>query len=380
VHERPVVVFSGGGTGGHLYPALAIADALRARIPEVRAVFVGASRGVEARILPELGEEHLLLPVSGIDRTRPLQSWRAGAHLAQSLLQVGTLFRELRPEAVVVTGGYASAPSGFMAGMMGIPLLVQEQNAVPGLAVRVLAHWAERVHVAFPEAVGRLPARARAIATVTGNPVRPVSTRARAEARADFGLPAGAFVTLVMGGSQGSLALNRLVLEGVRGVVDGTLTRPESLQLLWQTGLKHFDDCRAQLAELGDPAWVHPLGYIDDMPTALAATDVAVSRSGAMSTAELLNQGLPSVLVPLPTAAADHQSHNAASLQEGGAAVWAPERGLTGAGLWETLLKIAGDEHVLDEMRGAARSLARPHAADEIATDLAELIRPGGSR
>ena len=374
MHERPVVVFSGGGTGGHLYPALAIADALRAQRSDVRAVFVGATRGLEARILPERGEDHHLLPVRGIDRARLSSSWRVVPALCSSLYSVAQLFRRLRPEAVVVTGGYAGTPAGLVAGMLGVPLLLQEQNSVPGLATRALSRFADIIHVAFPEAIERLPRSVRDRVRQSGNPVRAASPRSRAEARSLFALPADALVGLVTGGSQGSLALNELILQAIEGVVANGLSRPERLQLLWSAGSKHHDVVAARLARLGDPPWVHVLPYIEDMPSALAAADLAVTRSGAMTTSELLNQGLPAVLVPLPTAAANHQAHNAMALAQAGAAVVVSQPHLTGELLWAEVVRLAEDEVTLADMRAAALSRARPDAASEIAADVERLL------
>jgi UDP-N-acetylglucosamine--N-acetylmuramyl-(pentapeptide) pyrophosphoryl-undecaprenol N-acetylglucosamine transferase len=380
VHEGPLVVFSGGGTGGHLYPALAVADALRELRPDVRALFVGAERGLEARVLPERGEEHVLLPVQGVDRAHKLSSWRALTGLATSLARIGRLFAERRPEAVVVTGGYAGAPAGIMAGLTGVPLILQEQNSVPGVVTRLLTRWASRVHVAFPEVVGHLPV-AHGLARVTGNPVRSASSGGREVARATLRVPSNARLVLVAGGSQGSLALNRVMSEAVRGVVGGELTRPEGLQLLWSTGPKHIDTVSSLLTEYESPEWVQAVPYIDDMPTALAAADLAVSRAGAMSTAELLNQGLPAILVPFPYAAADHQTHNARSLERAGVAVVKPESELTGASLWSEIESLLSEPELLARMGDAAVSLGRPRAAFEIAADIASFLEtPGGLR
>jgi UDP-N-acetylglucosamine--N-acetylmuramyl-(pentapeptide) pyrophosphoryl-undecaprenol N-acetylglucosamine transferase len=378
VHERPVVVFSGGGTGGHLYPALAIADALRLRRPDVRALFVGARRGVEARVLPTRGEEHRLLPVEGVDRTAPLRSWRAIPGLLRSLFQVASLFREVEPEVVVVTGGYAGAPAGLVAGLMGIPLVLQEQNAVPGVSTRALTRWADRIHLAFPEAGRKLPASARAVTRMTGNPVRPASERDRDEARALFGLPADAVVVLIVGGSQGSRAINRIVGEATAELLAGRLSRPGRLHLLWATGPAHLEGVLEAFATDGCPDWLHPLGYIEDMPAALAAADLAVSRAGAMTTAEFLNQGLPSVLIPLPTAAAGHQEKNARALADAGAAIALAEQGLTGVELWAQLVALSSDEGARSRMTAAASARAAPNAADTIAADVESLLRTGG--
>ena len=367
-----MVVLSGGGTGGHLYPALAIADALRARRPDLRLVFFGAERGLEARVLPARGEEHYLLPVRGIDRSRPLQSWRALAGLVVALVRVARVFARLRPEIVVVTGGYAGAPAGICAGLSGIPLVLQEQNAEPGVVTRLLARWATRIHVAYPEAIDRLGAGERA--RVTGNPVRARMGRGPEQVRADLRAPAGAPLLLVMGGSQGSLALNRVLSEALRGIAKGALRRPEGLHLLWVTGPSHVDAVASVVRECGSPDWVHAVGYLDDLPSALAAADLAVSRSGAMSTAELLDSGLPAVLVPLPSAAAGHQMHNARSLEKAGAAVVAPQDELTGDLLWAEIERLLASPELLSRMSNAARALARPTAAADIAADIEALM------
>ncbi|HSH74780.1 MAG TPA: undecaprenyldiphospho-muramoylpentapeptide beta-N-acetylglucosaminyltransferase [Longimicrobiales bacterium] len=368
MHEAPVVVLAGGGTGGHLYPALAIADALRERRPDAHVVFVGAQRGLEARVLPARGEDHHLLPVHGIDRSRPLESWRAIVGLFVALLRVVRVFRRRRPEVVVVTGGYAGAPAGIVAGLSGIPLVLQEQNAEPGLVTRLLTRWATRVHVAYPEAIERLGADARA--RLTGNPVRARAVRSPERARAELGIPRAVPLVVVIGGSQGSLALNRVIGEVLRGIANGVLHRPEGLHLLWVTGPSHVDAARSVMTEYESPAWVHPVGYVDDLPSALSAADLAVSRSGAMSTAELLDCGLPAVLVPFPGAAAGHQMHNARALERAGAAVVAPQAELTGESLWAEIERLLDSPGLLAKMRQAALALAHPTAAADIATDL----------
>lgn len=375
MHEGPVVVFSGGGTGGHLYPALAIADALRELRPDVRALFVGSTRGVEARVLPARGESHHLLPIVGMERGRPLQSWRAVPALVVSLVRVARLFARVRPEVVVVTGGYAGAPAGIVAGLTGVALVLQEQNSVPGVVTRGLTRWARSVHVAFPEAISRLP-HAQERVRVTGNPVRPPSERGRAEARAAFDVPADAVVVLVVGGSQGALGLNTDLTEAVTAVQRGELARPERLHLLWATGPAHHAGIAGALERAGSPPWVRALPYIEDMPAALAAADVALCRAGAMFTAELLNQGLPAILVPLPTAAADHQSANARALELAGAAVHVPQAELTPARLWRELSGLLADPAALGGMRRAALARARPDAAKEIAADIEALLPP----
>jgi UDP-N-acetylglucosamine--N-acetylmuramyl-(pentapeptide) pyrophosphoryl-undecaprenol N-acetylglucosamine transferase len=369
------VVVSGGGTGGHLYPALAIADALRERRPDVRVFFVGARRGLEARVLPERGEAHLLLSVEGFDRSRPLAAWRPLARLGTALVLVARHFARLRPEVVVVTGGYAGAAAGIAAGLGGVPLVLQEQNAEPGAVTRLLARWAARVHVAYPEAAARLrlgPERVR----LTGNPVRRAQGGTRDRVRTELDVPADARLVLVTGGSQGSLALNRAVGEALRGVAAGKLRRPEGLHLLWVSGPTHLAHAKALAIECGAPSWVRVIGYVDDMLGALSAADLAISRAGAMFTAELLERGVPAVLVPLPTAAAAHQMHNARALARAGAAVVLPQDDLTGKRLWAELERLLAKPEELARMAEAARSLAKPEAAAEIAADVETFLAP----
>jgi len=369
-----VVVFAGGGTGGHLYPALAIADALRCRRPDVRVVFMGATRGIEARVLPELGEEHFLLPVRGLDRGLRGAFWRTIPALAPSLLEAARVMRRLQPSAVVITGGYASAPAGVIAALTGVPLLIQEQNAVPGIVTKALSRFAKKIHTAFEGAAEGLPLGVRNKVCLTGNPVRPKGLDRRLQARALFQLPEESFVVLIVGGSQGSEALNQLLLTALDAVAARSLDRPDHLHILWSTGPRYHEAMQAALDELGNPDWVHPSPYFDNMPDILAAADLTVGRAGAMFTAELLNQGLPGILVPLPSAAADHQTHNARALAEAGAAVFTPESGLTGEILWAQLTRLAGDRVALERMAVAATSLARPEAADQIAASVERFV------
>lgn len=377
-----VAVFSGGGTGGHLYPALALASGLQRLCPEVRPFFVGSQRGLEARILPERGFDHLLLPVRGFRRGVVLENLGVLAGLVRSLVLVGDAFLRLRPRMVVVTGGFAAGPAGIVAGLMGIPLALQEQNAQPGLTSRVLSRWSRQIHLAFPEARDLLPRRARLRVRISGNPIRTPSHTDRGKARTHFGLDPEGKVVLVVGGSQGSRALNRAVLEMVEGLVAGSLERPSDLQLLWGTGPANLDDVLRGLEALGNPSWVRAKGYFHEIPLALDAADLAVSRSGAMTTSELLAWGLPAVLVPLPTAAADHQSRNAESLERAGAAVHLPEARLSASTLWGVVGPVLSDPDRLRAMGRAALEGSKPDAAMNIAQDLAALLpeRTGGTR
>jgi UDP-N-acetylglucosamine--N-acetylmuramyl-(pentapeptide) pyrophosphoryl-undecaprenol N-acetylglucosamine transferase len=375
--RAPVVVFSGGGTGGHLYPALTLADALVQLRPDVQVHFVGARRGVEARILPERGRPHTLLPVRGMPRRGGvLDRLAVVPALATSLARAGALLLRLRPALVVVTGGYAGAPAGIAARGLRVALALQEQNAYPGFTTRMLAAGARQIHVAYPEAVERLPWEARAATRVSGNPVRPPAPTERGRACRTFGLDPEGLVLLVVGGSQGSRALNEGVLAWLETRAGPGAPLPGGVQLLWSTGPDHIGAVRQALSELGHPEGVHATGYLDDMALALSCADLALSRAGAMATSEFLAWGVPALLVPLPTAAADHQSANAQALHEAGAAVHLPEADLDADTLHAAVVRLAANPKRRTAMAEAARGRGRPDAAREIATRLAELLPP----
>jgi UDP-N-acetylglucosamine--N-acetylmuramyl-(pentapeptide) pyrophosphoryl-undecaprenol N-acetylglucosamine transferase len=369
-----VAIFSGGGTGGHLYPALALLEGVQAIRHDLRPFFLGAQRGLEARVVPEQGLENLLLPVQGFRRASLWGNLEVLAGLFRSLLLTAETFSRLRPGVVVVTGGYAGGPAGLMAGLMGIPLALQEQNARPGITTRVLSRWAAQVHLAYPEARDLLPPRSRSRSRVSGNPIRPPVAETQVEARVALGLDPQARVVLVTGGSQGSVALNEGVMAMVRSLVSGELKCPPDVQLLWVTGPNHLERITQEITALGLPNWVRLKGYLREMPLAMRGATVAVSRAGAMTTSELLAYGIPSILVPLPTSAGDHQARNAESLEAAGAAIHLPEEELTASTLWGSLNGILEDDDLLGAMEGAALKRGRPQATRQIAEAVALLL------
>lgn len=380
--RAPVAVFAGGGTGGHLFPALALADALRELRPDLRVVFVGARRGIEARVLPARGEEHLLLPVHGWQRGRIGSNAGVLPRLVASLLSTIRLFRRLRPSLVVTTGGYAAGPAGLVARLLRVPLAIQEQNAVPGITTRLLARSARQLHLAFEEAVEGLPATARGRVRIGGNPVREPAGESRAEARRILGLPEQGVLVLVTGGSQGSRALNRAVLTALGTLPAGAGTDPEpaplaAITVLWATGPALAAEVVEGLGRIRTPAQVRVVPFLDDMPRALRAADLAVSRAGAMATSEFLAAGLPAILIPLPTSAGGHQERNARALEGAGCALHLPEAELSGEVLRSEILRLASDPDLLERMATRARERGEPGAARRIARDLATLLPPG---
>jgi UDP-N-acetylglucosamine--N-acetylmuramyl-(pentapeptide) pyrophosphoryl-undecaprenol N-acetylglucosamine transferase len=363
---KPRVLIAGGGTGGHLMPALSVAAAL-ADSSDLEPVLVGAVRGVEARLLPTRPFRYHLLPAEPIYRRTWWKNARWPFVAASLLKQLRALFRTEQPVAVLGTGGYASAPVVWWASRLGIPTAIQEQNAYPGLANRWLARVVDEVFLGVPEAAAFLRPGAKTRVRETGNPIVPPTPERAPAARARFGFREGRPVVLVTGGSQGALALNRAV---EAWLASGW---PEDTDLLWVTG----PGTHAQFAPHHRPPHVHVIPFLDPMADGYAVSDLVVSRAGMITVAELCAWGLPSVLVPLPTAAADHQTSNAKTMAVAGAAILLPQSELDLARLQADVGRLLSDPHARQEMAMRARERGRPLAAREIAGHLAALARPG---
>ncbi len=361
--RRCFALVAGGGTAGHVQPAIAIARALVARGQRQSAIeMVGSERGIEARLVPEAGFELTLLPGRGIQRKLSWQNVKSVASLLVAFRRAWRLVGERRPQVVVSVGGYASVPCALAAVVRRVPIVVAEQNAAPGAANRLVGRWAKACAVSFPDTP--LPR-----AVVTGNPVRPevlAIDRARdtQPARTKLGVEPGRRVVLIFGGSLGALRINRAAIEAAqRWAGRGDLH------------VRHVVGSRdwAELTAAGPPVPPGaPLRYVaieydDDMPTSLAAADVVVCRSGASTSFELLAAGLPSILVPSPFVTADHQTANARHLERAGAAVVVPDAELDGARLAAEVDALLADRHRLEAMSRAATAASAPRAADEIA-------------
>ena len=357
------IMIMAGGTGGHVFPALAVAEALRAQGVEI--VWLGTRRGLEARVVPQAGIDMEWLTVAGL-RHKGLRGWLlAPFNVGLALLQSLHVLLRRRPMAVLGMGGYTAGPGGVMSWFLRVPLLIHEQNAVAGLTNRLLAHIATRVMTAFPNVFAP---RVRAVEV--GNPVRAALTalpepRQRLQGRGD------ALRLLVIGGSLGAQALNEVVPLAVRSM--DAAVRP---QIWHQTGELHIDATRAAYDQAGVAA-VHIVPFIDDMSAAYAWADIVVCRAGALTVAELAAAGIGAVLVPYPHAVDDHQTRNAAFLVEAGAAILVPQAELTPAHLCQLLEQFAaaGQRQRLMDMACSARALARPDAAQRIATMCLEAAR-----
>lgn len=350
------VIFAGGGTGGHLFPGVAVAEALLQLRPGSSVSFVGSHNRIEARVVPKLGYPFDPLWISGLRRSVSLSTLLLPFKLAVSLLQSWRILRRRRPHVVVGTGGFASGPLLYVAAKTGRPTLIHEQNEYPGITTRKLAGAVDEVHVTF-ESSSRLLGQAKRL-VLSGNPVRLSLTRHDAgDARVHFGLHPARRTLLVFGGSLGAAAINR----ALRALVP-RLVR-EEYQLIWQTGAREH----AQYASFGalyqGQVVVRP--FIDEMDMAYSAADLVLCRAGATTLAELGVLGLPAILIPYPHAAADHQAHNAAAVAENGAALVLRDEEL--GALEDTLFPLLDDDDTLADMAAASTALGRPRAAFEIA-------------
>jgi UDP-N-acetylglucosamine--N-acetylmuramyl-(pentapeptide) pyrophosphoryl-undecaprenol N-acetylglucosamine transferase len=353
----PRIVIAAGGTAGHVVPALAVADALRARGADVH--FIGGERA-ETELVPAAGYPFHPLRVEGIDRDNPLRALRAGLLAAVAVPRARGLLRRLGADAVLGGGGYVAGPVGLAARSLRLPLVLTEADSHLGMTNRLLAPLARRVFLAFP-VEGREGSRW----VVSGRPV-PAGTGAadRAAARDRFGIGPDEACVLVFGGSLGALRLNHATLDAFGTAAPGAV--------LHASGRRDHDELRRRLEALGSPPHYHLHPYIEPFADALAAADLAVARAGG-GVQELLVARLPSVLVPYPHATADHQTKNARWAERAGAAVVVPDHELDGPRLAREVAALLGAPQRMAEMANAAAAAARPDAADRIADELMAL-------
>jgi UDP-N-acetylglucosamine--N-acetylmuramyl-(pentapeptide) pyrophosphoryl-undecaprenol N-acetylglucosamine transferase len=355
------ILIAGGGTGGHLMPALALARVAAELGHDV--VLVGAQRGIEAQILPRHQFRFHLLPMEPLYRRAWWRNVRWPVIAIRAWQATGRVLRDERPAIVIGTGGYAAGPVVWRAQRAGLPTVLQEQNAFPGLTTRWLARGARQVHLGFPEAHLRLSPGPHTQVFVFGNPITPPGRMDAQAARAELGLSARDRTVFIVGGSQGARALNETVARALgRGLL-------QDVNLVWGTGTAH----EARYAPLAVPGRVVVRGFFDPISTAYAAADLVIARAGAMTVAELCAWGKPSILVPLPTAAADHQTFNARALANAGAGVLLLESELAPDSFAKTVSSLAHDQVRLAELGRSAQKRGHPNAARTIMSKVLEL-------
>ena len=359
------VVFTAGGTGGHLYPAIAVAEELTAMNGNIDILFIGGDREVERAIIGKTGFRSEPLSVIGMPRNLSPRIATFLWKLGRASLKSRTILKREKPSCLLATGGYVSGPPVLAARSLGIPVCLQEQNSYPGIATRQLARFADTVFLGFSDAAKYLP---HATVMMTGNPVRRGIDRGdRKTGAASFGFSPSVKTVFALGGSLGARAVNETVAAIATGIAE------QGYQLIWQTGAAEYD--RWKTHEV--PGRIRVLPYLDNMAQAYAATDLVISRAGAMTLAELTICGLPSILVPLPSAAANHQEHNARSLEHAGAAVVIVQKNLTPDLLKAEVFAILSGDVKRRAMAEASQGMGNRESARVIAGHLLETYGNG---
>ena len=362
------VLLAGGGTGGHLFPAIAIARELSRLDPSGQIEFVGTRYGIEYGMKDQIGYPLALIAMRGLARRLSLTLFAFPFRFVVSIMQALRICSRFRPDVVVGTGGYVSGPVIIAASIKGIPRAMQEQNSYPGLVTRKLAARADVVFIAYKKAQEYLPAGTRC--EFYGNPVRSdIASGTRAEALKKFNLRDDRKTILILGGSQGARRINQAVLDSLDCL-------DENIQLLWQSGKRDYTEVASRLDKKDFAVALFP--FCNEMELVYAAADLAVARAGALTLAELTACGVPSLLIPFPQAAADHQTHNAAEVVAAGAAEMIPDTELDNIKLLQKSVEIVRSDR-LSHMANAARKLGRPHAAAEIAQEILNLAASKGA-
>lgn len=361
------VIIAGGGTGGHLFPGLAIAEEFRKRDNTTEIVFVGTEHGLEAKIIPREGYPIRFLRSEGIVGKSFWKKVKGTAALLLSVIDSKQILNTVAPDIVIGVGGYASGAIVMVADLKSIPTMIHEQNSVPGLTNRILGRFVGRVCVTYHESLSSFPMNKTFL---TGNPIRHKILKGdRGAACRLFSLDKDLFTVFIFGGSSGAQAINRTMVDALNHLTD----LKEKVQFLHQTGDRDFENIRDAYRKTGVRGTVAP--FIYQMAEAYAAADIVVSRAGATTLAELTALGKPAILIPYPHAAGRHQEFNAMKLGEMGAAMVVLEQDLKGGELAAAIRKIYMDEGLRAEMKSSSRGLGRPDACSRIVDIAMSLMR-----
>ena len=368
-------LISGGGTGGHIFPAVSIANALREADPKCEILFVGATGRMEMERVPQAGYKIIGLPVKGFDRSRPWKNIRVVIDLVRSMLQARKIVREFRPDVGVGVGGYASGAAMKVAAKMGVPILLQEQNGFAGVTNKLLKDDAKKICVAY-EGMERFFPKDKII--LTGNPVRQnLQSGSREEGVKYFNEQFGAEFTLdrptllIIGGSLGARTINQSIIAHLHELLE------QDIQVIWQTGKNYFEGCQKALREVqseNNKCQIVCTDFVSQMPLAYAMANLVISRAGASSISELCLLGKPSILVPSPNVAEDHQTHNAMALVNKQAAVLVKDKDAQ-TQLISTALDLLKDTEQLKQLKQNILKLALPDSAKLIAEEVMRLAQ-----
>lgn len=360
------VIISGGGTGGHIFPALSIANAIKEQRPDAEFLFVGANGKMEMEKVPAAGYTIIGLNIAGINRSSLLKNLSFPIKLYKSLQHAKQIVKEFKPDVAIGVGGYASGPLLWAAQRLNIPTFIQEQNSYPGITNKLLSKKVRKIFVAYEGLEKYFP---KEKLVLYGNPVRADLLHIegkRDKALSHFGLQSDLKTVFVTGGSLGARGINQAIAANIE------LFKQHQVQLIWQTGKPFFEEAKRVAAQSSN-AHVHVMEFVKEMDLAYAVADVIISRAGAGAISELCIAAKPSILVPLPTASEDHQTHNAMSLVTHHAAVLVKDVEAK-TSLPTVLFNLLAQPSELAKMATEAKKLAKPHSAKDIATDILTTI------
>ena len=366
MEESIKVIISGGGTGGHIFPAVSIANAIKEQHPDAKILFVGAEGRMEMQRVPAAGYDIIGLPVAGFDRKNLLKNFGVILKLMRSQIKARKIIKDFKPDVAVGVGGYASGPTLKVAGTMGIPTLIQEQNSYAGVTNKLLAKQAHKICVAY-EGMERFFDKDKII--LTGNPVRQGLLNpavSREEAIRSFGLDPEKKTVLIIGGSLGARTINNCVMQGLEKI------KQSGVQFIWQTGKIYIDEARAAVARAGEMPMLYVTDFILDMSAAYRAADLIISRAGAGSISELCLLAKPVILVPSPNVAEDHQTKNALALVNKKAALYVKDAE-AGEKLLDTAIGTVQQAGTLNELSTNIAKLAFKDSANIIAREVYKL-------
>ena len=365
----PLITISGGGTGGHIYPAIGIAKELIALNTTNEIVFIGGADRLESTIVPRHGFRFLSIPAAGFPRRLTWRWLPVICQVCAGFVRSIVLLKGLKPSAVVGTGGYVCGPVLFAALLLGIPTIIQEQNAYPGLTNRILGRWAKSAYLAFETAATYFPAR---VAKVTGNPIRrTIGAIKRSNATYErFGLDANLKTVLVMGGSQGAHTINKIVMDALGNLANLN----QQLQIIHQTGEKDYKEVTDSYKNSPLRHFIQP--YFDSIESIYSIVDLMICRAGGMTISEITACGIPAIFIPLPTATANHQKLNAQAVADRGGGFVLNEQTITGNDIADWIIQMISDSAKLQQMATAARQLGNPKAGEEIANSIYSLVIP----
>ena len=365
------MIVSGGGAGGHIYPAITLIRTIKEKIKDCEVLYVGTKFGLEADIVPKEKIAFKTIDIKGFARKVTVDNVKVLFKSVHSVWHSRQIIKEFKPDIVIGTGGYVCGPVLLAASLMGIPTIIQEQNVIPGITNKILAKFVDHIAVGYAEAGSHFHADK---VVFTGNPVRKeVLTASRAAGIEEFHLDSNKRTILISGGSRGARSINNAMVD-----VHAYFAGNKDIQLLHVTGKDEYDGIVEKLREksidIEKAGNIMIKPYLYNMPNALAVTDLAIFRAGAIGLAELTARGIPSILIPYPYAAENHQEHNALAMQKAGAGVMVLDKDLAGSKLIAIINNLMHEEGKLSFMAKASKALGKPNAADDIANLAIQMI------